>query len=213
MQRGISGPLLLGLWIPLVITVILGRVFCAWICPAGFIFEFGDHLRHGLKRLDFRLKNFRFRAGRKYTLLAVGLLVALISGAPVLSTIYPPAIVCRELHNAVIAGLDSELTLTISGALVFFALILLAELLVSRRMWCRYLCPGGAIYSALGAARVLRVKRDPVACTECADCITACPMGLDPMHDKMGAGCDTCMLCISACQDNALALRLGKPGG
>ncbi|MFT5130919.1 MAG: ferredoxin-type protein NapH [Rhodothermales bacterium] len=206
MRRGLSGPLWMGVWIPLVLTVLFGRVFCGWICPAGFIFELADHLRRVLRRLDFRPKNFSFKHSRKFSLLGACLLVAFVTGAPVLSSTYPPAIVCREIHTAVIAGLDSTVALTISGTLIFFVLILLAELVVSRRMWCRYLCPGGAIYSALGAARLFRIKRDSVACTDCADCITACPMGLDPMHDQMGAECDSCMLCIHSCNDDALKL-------
>ncbi len=82
--------------------------------------------------------------------------------------------------------------------------IVLLELTVSRRWWCRYVCPGGALYSLLGWARLVRVKRAASMCTDCGVCVVVCPMGLAPMQDVMGPECDSCGLCISNCGDDAL---------
>jgi len=204
--------------IPLVVTILLGRVFCSWICPVGFLLELTDKLRNGLRFLEVHPRNLRAARGTKYALLVVGLVLSAIVAAPVLGYVYPPAAASREIHDIVFTAFDrAELGRTgfsLEGAswmLFLLAAIVAIELAVSRRWWCRYVCPGGALYSLLGRARPVRVELRVDKCTECAQCVTACPMGLNPMRDEMGMECDNCGSCISSCNDDALAygLRLG----
>jgi len=91
---------------------------------------------------------------------------------------------------------------------LFIFQVFLLELLVSERLWCRYLCPGGALYSLLGSQRLIRIRRDAVKCTNCADCTKVCPVGLNPMKDSTGMECDNCLVCISICTENALKTQL-----
>ena len=39
------------------------------------------------------------------------------------------------------------------------------EVAVSRRWWCRYVCPGGGLYSLIGGWRIVRIKRCAEKCT------------------------------------------------
>ena len=215
-SKSIAPVLLVGLAIPILITVVFGRVFCSWVCPMGFIFEMTDKLRRVAVFLEIKPRNVRYSPSTKYALLAVGLILAAVFSVPLLGYIYPPAIAGREIHDLVFALFDraeigrfgwtaeglSWMTLLL-GAVVAF------EVLISRRWWCRYVCPGGALYSMLGSSRPVRVQLDSRSCTSCADCVRVCPMGLNPMHAKMGAECDSCGLCISVCEDDALAYGLG----
>ncbi|MDH3582662.1 MAG: 4Fe-4S binding protein, partial [Phycisphaerae bacterium] len=107
----------------------------------------------------------------------------------------------------------SASTLLITGASVFLFGLLVVEVLVSQRLWCRYLCPGGALYGLIGRFRAVRVLRTAGKCTNCADCVVACPMALNPMRDKMGLECDNCLACVSTCQDGALSLALSLREG
>ena len=93
--------------------------------------------------------------------------------------------------------------------------IVLFEILISRRWWCRYVCPGGALYGLIGWARPVRVVHATGKCTRCAACVRVCPVGLNPMDDRMGRECDNCGLCVSNCKDKALnyGIRLSKKGG
>ncbi|MBZ0268300.1 4Fe-4S binding protein [bacterium] len=206
--------------VPVLLTVLLGRVFCSWICPAGFLFEMGDHVRARLARLGVPAGTTKVWRGHKYVLLGLGVLLSALVGIPLLSHLYPPALLARELHGAVFDGLTRHsegLTgialVSLGGATLFLLGILMIEMLVSRRFWCRSVCPGGALYSALGSGRSVRVRRFPSRCTDCAECIVACPMGLDPMRDHTGVECDNCQECIVSCPDDALRLSFSRSSG
>lgn len=187
----------ISLLIPVVLTVLLGRVFCAWICPMHLLLEITNSARRLVKWAELPSWDIHFGRGNKYLVLGLGLVAVAVLGTPLMALIYPPAVIGREIQ----AGLRLH-TLT-AGASVILG-IALFELLISRRWWCRYVCPGGAVYSLLGAYRAVRVRRAVQECTACAKCITACEMGLRPMVDQMGAECDNCGDCVKACPEGAL---------
>ena len=217
-SKRVTTVLLIGLAIPIIATFLFGRVFCSWICPVGFLLECTDKLRGVLVFLEVKPSDLHFSRMTKYILLGVGLALTAFLGIPILGYLYPPAILGRESHDFVFALFDRAedglFSLSTTG-LTWMSLLLLAivlfEVVVSRRWWCRYLCPGGALYGMIGAARPVRVELDESACTRCSDCVRVCPVGLDPMNNAMGIDCDNCGLCISHCNDKALEYRFGLP--
>ncbi len=200
--------LIIGLLIPVIATLLLGRFFCSWICPAGLLFEITDKIRTILNHRH-AVHGLTFWRGNKYVLLVVGLAMSAIIGLPLLGYIYPPALVGRESHRMIDFLFASSVSgIAITGATVVLVGIVLFEVFVSRRAWCRYFCPGGALYSALGLRRVVRLQNQTDICTQCTDCIPACPMGLNPMKNNFGPECDLCLECSSVCQSRSLSLKL-----
>jgi ferredoxin len=97
------------------------------------------------------------------------------------------------------------------GAYVILAICAI-ELFVSKRWWCRYICPGGALYSLLGRFRVVRVVRNEKNCVQCGECVRACQFDLRPMLVQItGMECTNCGSCVRACHDDALSFRLMLP--
>ncbi len=215
-SKGASRVLWIGLAIPVVLALLLGRVFCSWICPMGLLTELSDKLRRVLRWLELKPHNIRPARATKFVLLGVGLVVAAWTAAPVLGYVYPPAILNRELHDLVFGFFDRAEMGRFgfwAGGLTWMSLVIAAivviELTVSRRWWCRYVCPGGALYCLLGAVRPLRVYRRESACTLCGACNQACHLGLKPMQERvMGIECDNCGQCISHCSDDALGVGI-----
>jgi ferredoxin-type protein NapH len=214
-RKHVASVVAVSLIIPVVFTVLFGRIFCSWICPMGLLLEITDTFRPVLKFLEIHPRNMRFSRATKYALLAVGLLFTAVSAVPILGYVYPPAIINREGHDLIFNAFDrAEIGLSglsLSG-LTWMSFILLGivvfEVLVSRRWWCRYVCPGGGLYSLLGVFRPVRVKLIESKCTHCSDCVVACPVGLNPMNNEMGMECDNCGECISSCHDDALKFAL-----
>jgi ferredoxin-type protein NapH len=211
----VAGVLLLSLLVPLIATLLLGRVFCGWICPGGLLFDFAAKVRTALVRgLELRLPSITFSRANKYIVLGVGLLFALILSVPVLHYLYPPALIGRETHSLVMAQFDRAeagwlgfAVAGLTGASLFLLALVLIEILIAPRFFCQAACPGGALYSLLGRFRLLRVRRKVGACTECTLCDQLCPRGLQPMADRAGSECDSCGVCLDVCKTDALKFR------
>ena len=199
-------PFLLTALIPLFFTMVLGRFYCGWICPATLLYELLDKLSLYLRKAGFPVGGRRLDLRLKYGVLLVGLGLSVVLGTVVLSAIYPPAILGREVYYYIgFSGFGV-------GA-VFFVITLLFDLLVARRGFCRYLCPGGALYALLGRYRVLRIQRTVATCNDCALCDQVCPFGLHPMRDGFGQECNNCTACIAVCPTDALVFRLAIKDG
>lgn len=218
-SRSLRWVLIAGVLLPVLGTLLLGRVFCSWICPAGFLLELWGKLRRLLRVLELKPGKLRLWHGNKYVILAVGLAFSFVVGLPLLGYLYPPALVGREAHNGVTVLFDraeeGRLGFSAAGLTLaswFLLAIALVELGFGPRLWCRSLCPGGAVYTLLGHRRVVNVERNPVNCTQCGSCVLACEMGLSPMTDRIGSECDNCGKCVADCPDDALhfVLRQGR---
>ena len=194
-------PFLLTALIPIVLTVLFGRFFCGWICPATFIYELNDNLAAWLRKAGLPVSRHKLDKRLKYLVLAAGVIISAVSGAVVFASMYPPAIIGREIYYAIAVG-------GFGAGMVFFLMTLAFDLMVTRRGFCRYICPGGALYSLLGRFRVLRIKRIVSQCNDCAKCNVVCQFGLDPLHDDFGQECNNCTACIAVCPTDALAFTL-----
>lgn len=194
-------PFVLTALIPVAFTVVLGRFFCGWLCPATFLYELNTNLGAWLRRAGLRVGTRRFDKRFKYLALGLGIVISAVSGTVAMAAIYPPAIIGREIYYAVALG-------GFGAGTAFFVLTLLFDLLVTRRGFCRYLCPGGALYSLLGRYRAVRIQRIAQTCNDCAKCNAICEFGLDPMRDDFGQECNNCSACIAVCPTDALTFAV-----
>jgi ferredoxin-type protein NapH len=187
--------------IPVVLTVIFGRFFCGWICPATFLYELNSNLGALLRWAGVRIGARPLDRRIKYLVLAIGLLASAATGSILVAAIYPPAIVGREIYYVIAQG-------GIGAGAVFFVVTLLFDLLVSRRGFCRFLCPGGALYALLGRWRAVRIQRIVETCNDCMKCNAVCEFGLDPARDGFGQECNNCTACIAVCPTDALDFNI-----
>lgn len=204
-SRSFYKPMLWSLLIPVAVTVLLGRVFCGWICPMNTLLEVVDKCRRLLRIAEIRERDVKFSLKNKYLVLAVTLGLVGVTSVPFVALFYPPAVMSREMHLFVFGS-----TVGI-GAYVILAICAI-ELFVSKRWWCRYICPGGALYSLLGRFRVVRVERDENKCIHCGECVRVCQFDLRPMLVQItGMECTNCGTCVKACDDDALRFRWMLP--
>jgi ferredoxin-type protein NapH len=194
-------PFLLTALIPVALTAVFGRFFCGWICPASFLYELNTNLAGWLRWAGLRLGGRRFDKRIKYVVLALGLVLSAMTGSILVAAIYPPAIVGREIYYVIALG-------GFGAGMVFFLGTLLFDLLVARRGFCRYLCPGGALYALLGRYRLVRIRRIVETCNDCAKCNAVCEFDLDPLRDGFGQECTNCAACMAICPTEAMTFTL-----
>ena len=127
-------------------------------------------------------------------------------GFPVFEAVSPIGAVNKGLVFGGFAG---------AGTLVAIAI---AELFVSRRVWCRSLCPLGGLFQVLGRAGQVNVHINHDACVHCGRCEEACladPVILAPALSGddviVRAGdCMACGACVDTCPARALSFSLGR---
>jgi polyferredoxin len=199
------------------VTALLARnAFCGWLCPFGFIQDmtstFSAFVQKRVPVIRRAVKTLKTRGARlavldrylrflKYGVLAWAVIGAAVYGFMVFRDYDPWAALWNLL----------ELSLTV-GTIVL-AIVLVASLFVERP-WCRYACPLGAATGLVGKLSPFYLKRDASACTSCAICTKACPVGL-PVHTATTikhADCMSCLECVGECpREGALELKLGVP--
>jgi polyferredoxin len=91
---------------------------------------------------------------------------------------------------------------------ILFIAILAASLHVTR-LWCRAICPLGALLGAVSRWSLLGLHKDPAACDHCNRCLLHCQGGDDPIGGVpwRKAECLMCMNCVGACPHDGLAFR------
>lgn len=197
-------PLLISATIPIVLAILLGKVFCSWLCPAYVMFELSGKLRRLARFAEIEPGEIQFSHRNKYVFLVVGLALAALFSGPLFALVYPPAVVSRAAHAWIFGT-------SLTGMVLFLCVLLAIELFVSPRWWCRTMCPGGALYGLLGWFRPVRVKLRTDACTGCKECIPVCEEGINPITQSGSIECDNCGVCVRHCGDQALYFSIGLP--
>jgi ferredoxin-type protein NapH len=217
LTREVLVPLLLAAAIPVLLALVLGRVFCSWMCPFNTIQEWLDSARRRVFKSRW-LKARRRRVPRNprptlYWAIFAGLLAAaLLAGLPLLAWLSAPGILSTQVSHAVF-GMGVGLELALVGGLV------VGEFALARRVWCKYACPVGATLSLCRTPWTLRVVQDAEKCqckTGAEACQIACPLGLTPLVGGLAPSCFNCGSCIAACEKmrrGALSFGFGVANG
>jgi polyferredoxin len=102
----------------------------------------------------------------------------------------------------------------LSGLALGVILVLAALSLVVQNVWCRYLCPYGALLGLLSLASPLRVTRAKASCIDCGLCTRACPSRIQVQRAGRVASdeCTACYRCVAVCPVRA-TLEMRAPGG
>ncbi len=188
------------------LALILGPVFCGWVCPLGTFQEWVSKL--GKKLFKRRFNHFIPEKADKY----LRYLRYLIAAWVIFMTARSATLVFAQVdpYFALFNFWSSEVA--IGGLIVLGATVLLS--LFVERPWCKYACPYGAVQGIFNRFRVAKLQRNEKTCINCKKCDQACPMNIKVSEVKVVKDhqCISCLKCTSeyACPvANTLNFRIG----
>jgi len=166
-----------------ILSTLLGRFYCSWICPMNTSFKIIDRVyrKLGIKRL----KTPGFLSNR---FIRIGVLV-----------LFAASMVLLKRFGI---KLNPLLYMTLFSVLL--------TLIFQETFWHRHLCPFGTILSFTSRKALYSMKINEEECTECGECQTVCPTGsiLTLENGKRRNTNHECLLCgnctevcpVSVCQ-------------
>jgi ferredoxin-type protein NapH len=187
------------------VGAVVGRLACGWLCPFGWLQE----VVHGLRS---RLRLAAWRVSDRLGWLRYAFLVVLVGAVPfvTLEPWFSKLCPVGTLQAGIpLVALDAQLRAQV-GWLFALKIAILAGFLVwmvlTKRPFCRFVCPLGAIWSPFNRASTLRLALDETACTACGACREACPVDISVHENPNSSRCVRCMDCVKACPEAALRL-------
>jgi len=189
-------------------STVVAKSFCSHLCPIGALSEWLGRLGQRLlgrtwqppRWLDIPLRSL------KYLLLAFFVWATWVAMdlPAVRAFLDSPYNRVADVKMGMFFANASRVTIAVLGVLAVGSVLV-------RDLWCRYLCPYGALLGFFGRLAPLKVTRDASTCTDCRKCTTVCPARLPvhAMHRVASVECTSCQDCVAACPiKGCLAVRL-----
>lgn len=237
--QGIFPLLLIGIFI--LIILLSNRFFCGWICPIGTIQDAlylipteEKTIKYSTHSTFLKLKTF-ITIGLVILMLGVFMAsftndeffeafkaslgpfgnkpLAIFSLSEFLFVLFPD-VVLQIFITASLFPIFSDIVTFFS---FFFYLIILGLSIFYPRVYCKYICPVGALSGWISRFSFLKLTRSPVKCPgrqNCGECEDVCPKQIrildEPFDAFTGEGeCNLCLTCLEKCPHDAVKLKFG----
>jgi len=197
----------------------VGRAFCGWACPFGF---FQDLL--------YRIRSRKWNLPRSANWVKYAVLAVLVIGLPLLlgkgkaesatdrivnekvgavdfcGLICPVGTLEASLPNLIMNEEVRAQAYWRTWSKIGLLGLILALAVVSRRSFCRLLCPLGGLMALSWPISLLRLKTNVEKCTRCNRCVKVCPTDCRFVPQEAGkpeatAECLLCLDCVRACPE------------
>lgn len=177
-------------------SLLFKRGFCGWICPVGTVWEASSAAGQRILGRNFRLPKWLDLTGRGFRYV----LAATFMGMLLLVVPVAEAVSFRQLPYMWTADIKI-LGMMVEPIYILVVLLVAAVSALFGPLWCRYLCPLGGLYSAVGVLSPCTIERDADACISCHKCSKVCHAFVEPEKTTRvwAPECDGCMDCVKVC--------------
>ncbi|HFD6681689.1 TPA: 4Fe-4S binding protein [Providencia alcalifaciens] len=181
----------------IIISLLLKKAFCSWMCPIGTISEYTGKI--GQKLFRFQIKVPKWLdiplRGLKYLLLVFFLYISLSMPAQMIQYFM------MSPYGIIIDVKMLDFFRYISSASLITVCVLVVISLFIRNAWCRYLCPYGALLGLFSLFSPFKIHRNAESCIDCGKCAKNCPsrIPVDQLIKVRTVECTGCMTCVESC--------------
>jgi len=197
----------------LLYSVMFGRMICGWLCPFGLVQE-----------LVYKIKTPKLKKSPVTRILSFFKYVALVFFVFIVPIIYafrdtPLPSFCKYICPAgtleggigLLSNAVNESYFSMLGPLFTWKFLLMVSILVGSififRLFCRFICPLGALYGLFNKISVFGIKLDNSKCTHCGLCQSKCKVDIKHVGDQE---CISCGECIDVCPTKAISWKGSK---
>ena len=188
------------------VTILLGRIFCGWVCAFGALGDWiyqlsGALLKKTKKKLPkIPLAWIPWIQKCKYLMLFVILLLCFLGKGGWVTQNSPWTIFSLLTAGNFAIG-------KFPVAIVLFVLLLIG-MAWEERFFCKFFCPMGAVFSLLPEFPVFSLKRKEEQCIpNCKACKMNCPVSIKIGEDPLTEGeCIRCGRCMQVCPKKNISL-------
>lgn len=201
----------------LIISCLLGRVYCSTVCPAGTIQDFAIRARRFFPQLN---RPFSYKKPRltRYHVLIIYFICLIVGVLAVPYWIEPWNItrnICTVVNPQAADPTWIRLGLGVgtgiaSGIISFILLVICA--LFTGRGFCTDICPIGTILGSLNSFTLLHIEIDPDLCISCMKCEDVCKSQCVKVSERLvdNSRCVKCFDCLEVCPNNAIRYQLNR---
>ena len=193
--------------------IIFGRWICGWLCPFGLL----QDLLHKIKTPKLK----KSLATRVLSFFKYILLVLFVAVIPLLYMLrdFPLPAFCKYVCPAGTVGgaigllinPNNDGLFAMLGPLFTWKFALAVSIIVGTvfiyRLFCRFICPLGALYGFFNKISIFGIKLDRDECINCGKCISVCEMDIHHVGDHE---CIHCGKCIGVCPTKAISYKGSK---
>lgn len=179
-------------WLIIPISAILvGRAFCGWVCPVGFVNQVLG--KAAIFKLRSRKKILRFgQLGMALLIVACAYIYFIMDNPRMMIPIRT-----GEVFNSIYLSFQHASPFWLARTI--FIIVLIIGSLIVANAWCRFICPAGGLFEIVKKISLFGIRKTS-ACDNCDACLRICEMGTRP--EEMN--CNNCGSCLHVCHNNAI---------
>ncbi|HBR20337.1 MAG: hypothetical protein A2Y13_02175 [Planctomycetes bacterium GWC2_45_44] len=199
----------------IILTILLGRFFCGFVCPFGTLHQFVSYLAHKNKTAKelIAIHQYHKTQNIKYYILLVFLIAAALPSVQNLQIgLLDPLPLFTRTVNILLLPIADNVGNVLSAtdrlyktAPLVLAVFLIFTLLnfILPRFFCRFICPLGALFGLLNRFSIWRINRNS-KCTDCKMCNKRCQGYCQPSETIKLSECLLCCNCLDDCKFDAI---------
>ena len=191
----------------LLYSIMFGRMICGWLCPFGLIQE-----------LFYKIKSPKLKKSPVTWLLSWLKYVILVFFVFIVPVMYafrdtPLPTFCKYICPAgtleggigLLSNAVNESYFSMLGPLFTWKFLLMVSILVGCififRLFCRFICPLGALYGLFNKFSFFGIKLNRSKCVDCGKCFATCKVDIRRVGDQE---CISCGECVDVCPTKAI---------